>query len=68
MDAEKVVGQPQKLIDYSDTHVFDFDPTLKTLCLMSVLENNLDQSYLPPGVRLVFRISSITTHSYKKLC
>lgn len=41
----------QKLFDYSDTHVLDFEPNLKTLCLMSVIENNLDQTYLPQDIR-----------------
>lgn len=49
LETESTNGQ--RLFDYSDTHVFDFDPNLKTLCLMSVIENNLDQSCLPPGIR-----------------
>lgn len=44
-------GHTQKLFDYSDTHVLDFEPNLKTLCLMAVIENNLDQTYLPQDIR-----------------
>lgn len=45
-------GHGQKLTDYSDTHVLDFEPNLKTLCLMAVIENNLDQTtYLPKEIR-----------------
>lgn len=40
-----------KLFDYSDTHVLDFEPNLKTLCLMSVIENGLDQTFLPQDIR-----------------
>lgn len=42
-----------KLFDYSDTHVLDFEPNLKTLCLMAVIENNLDQTFLPQDIRSV---------------
>lgn len=58
LETESAVGQSQKLFDYSDTHVFDFEPNLKTLCLMSVIENNLDQTYLPPGIRYVLHKNS----------
>lgn len=46
-------GHGQKLFDYSDTHVLDFEPNLKTLSLMAVIENNLDQTYLPQNIRYV---------------
>lgn len=38
-------------MDYDDTHVLDFEPNLKTLCIMSVIENNLDQTWLPQEIR-----------------
>lgn len=44
-------GNGPKLFDYSDTHVLDFEPNLKTLCLMAVIENKLDQSYLPQNIK-----------------
>lgn len=43
------------LVDYNDTHVLDFFPTLKTLAIMSVIENNLDQTWLPQEVRWELR-------------
>jgi len=39
------------LMDYNDTHVLDFEPTLKTLAIMTVLENNIDQTWLPQEIR-----------------
>lgn len=44
-------GNGPKLFDYSDTHVLDFEPNLKTLCLMAVIENKLDQTYLPQNIK-----------------
>ncbi|XP_030379049.1 kelch domain-containing protein 3 [Scaptodrosophila lebanonensis] len=39
------------LIDYSDLHVLDFEPTLKTLASMIVLKHSLDVSCLPRSFR-----------------
>ncbi|KAH8411453.1 hypothetical protein KR215_004873 [Drosophila sulfurigaster] len=39
------------LIDYSDLHVLDFEPTLKTLATMVVLKYQLDISGLPRSFR-----------------
>lgn len=44
------------LVDYNDTHVLDFFPTLKTLAIMTVIENNLDQTWLPQGIRWDIRM------------
>lgn len=44
-------GPNQVLMDYNDTHVLDFEPNLKTICIMSVIENNLDQTWLPQEIR-----------------
>lgn len=43
--------QPTVLIDYNDTHVLDFEPTLKTLAIMKVLENDIEQLWLPHQIR-----------------
>lgn len=40
-----------KLVDYNDLHVLDFQPTLKTLCLAAVLKHNLKDSILPAKLR-----------------
>ncbi|CAH2083850.1 unnamed protein product [Euphydryas editha] len=42
----------------SDIHVLDYAPTLKTLCIICVLEHNLDQSSLPHDIILDIRIMS----------
>lgn len=39
------------LWDYNDLHVLDFEPNLKTLAIMTVLENNIDSSWLPQNVK-----------------
>ncbi|XP_070505488.1 kelch domain-containing protein 3-like [Chironomus tepperi] len=47
---------PALLIDYNDTHVLDFSPSLKTLSILAVLKYNLDQSDLPQEVRFEIRM------------
>lgn len=42
------------LLDYSDIHVFDFEPTLKTLAIRAVLDYDIDQSLLPQCIRYMF--------------
>jgi len=46
-----VVPPGLALIDYSDLHVLDFEPTLKTLATMVVLKHQLDISGLPRSFR-----------------
>lgn len=41
---------PERLIDNSDLHILDYAPTLKTLCILAVLEHNLDITVLPRDV------------------
>ncbi|KAG0420060.1 hypothetical protein HPB47_003711 [Ixodes persulcatus] len=43
----------QALMDHSDLHVLDFAPTLKTLCLLAVINSRLDVSNLPQDIRQV---------------
>lgn len=40
----------QQLIDYNDTHVLDFQPSLKTLCIYTVVQNSLNLSELPQDI------------------
>jgi len=49
------------LKDHSDLYVLDFYPSLKTLCLLSVVDNKLDTSLLPR--ELQWDILSMTTNS-----
>lgn len=51
----------EKLIDHDDMHILDFAPSLKKLCLMTVLENKLDQSCLPPTIR--WDLKAMTTNN-----
>lgn len=44
-------GPDGMLWDYNDLHVLDFEPTLKTLAIMSVLKHNLDTSVLPQNLK-----------------
>ncbi|GBP31645.1 Kelch domain-containing protein 3 [Eumeta japonica] len=43
---------PERLVDNSDLHILDFSPTLETLAIVAVLNNNLDQSCLPQTILL----------------
>ncbi|XP_037499359.1 kelch domain-containing protein 3 isoform X1 [Rhipicephalus sanguineus] len=49
------------LMDHSDLHVLDFAPTLKTLCLLAVIDARLDISHLPQDIR--WEISAMTTNN-----
>lgn len=41
----------QSLLDFNDTHVLDFRPSLKTLAMQTVLRHNLDYSPLPRDIK-----------------
>jgi hypothetical protein len=45
-----------QLVDYNDTHVLDFDPSLKTLCILTVIRYNLSQTELPRELRWEIRM------------
>ncbi|KAJ0175456.1 hypothetical protein K1T71_008615 [Dendrolimus kikuchii] len=47
---DSINRNPECLIDNSDLHVLDYAPTLKILCILTVLEHNLDQSSLPRDI------------------
>ncbi|XP_026692479.2 kelch domain-containing protein 3 [Ciona intestinalis] len=53
------------LLDHNDTHILDFSPSLKTLCMLSVLKHNLNQSWLPAPIRWEIKMmvtpNSLTT-------
>uniref|UniRef100_A0A131Y4P2 Kelch domain-containing protein 3 n=1 Tax=Ixodes ricinus TaxID=34613 RepID=A0A131Y4P2_IXORI len=51
----------QALMDHSDLHVLDFAPTLKTLCLLAVINSRLDVSHLPQDIR--WEICAMTTNN-----
>ncbi|XP_076273431.1 kelch domain-containing protein 3-like [Rhynchophorus ferrugineus] len=39
------------LVDHSDMYILDLNPSLKTLCMLTVREYNLDESSLPQSLR-----------------
>lgn len=39
------------LWDYNDVHVLDFQPSLRTLAMLTVLKHKLDQSLLPQTLK-----------------
>lgn len=41
------------LIDNNDTNVLDFEPTLKTLSILAVVEHRIDTTWLPRELRYV---------------
>ncbi|ELT93982.1 hypothetical protein CAPTEDRAFT_2628 [Capitella teleta] len=55
------IGSDSDLLDLADLHVLDFAPTLKTLCLLRVLEERQDQSVLPHDLR--WELSAMVTNS-----
>lgn len=48
---DQSAGHDPQLLDYNDVHVLDFEPSLKTLAMMTVMKHNLDMSDLPHNVR-----------------
>lgn len=49
------------LMDHSDLHVLDFRPSLKTLCMLAVLDDDLDRSQLPQELKMEF--TAMTTNN-----
>lgn len=43
------------LVDYNDTHVLDFEPSLKTLAILAVIRYNLDIRELPREISYEIR-------------
>ena len=58
---EPVEDSEFNLMDHSDLYVLDFYPSLKTLCLIAVVDNKLDTSLLPRDLQ--WEILSMTTNS-----
>lgn len=49
------------LVDHADLFVLDFNPSLKTLCMMVVIEHNQDRSQLPDVLR--WELDSMTKNN-----
>ncbi|XP_071439603.1 kelch domain-containing protein 3 isoform X1 [Hetaerina americana] len=54
-------GLDSKLMDHNDLHVLDLVPTLRTLCLQVVLDENLDDNWLPEDIR--WELRAMTTNN-----
>lgn len=55
-DYTQTVVQLPSLVDYNDTHVLDFEPSLKTLAILAVIRYNLDRRELPRELRWEIRM------------
>ncbi|XP_071799387.1 kelch domain-containing protein 3-like [Asterias amurensis] len=51
----------ENLMDLADLHILDFAPSLKTLCKVAVIQNRLDTSFLPIGIR--WELKAMTTNN-----
>ena len=58
---EQVEDSEFNLMDHSDLYVLDFYPSLKTLCLIAVVDHKLDTTLLPRDLQ--WEILSMTTNS-----
>jgi len=47
-DGENEVNEESNLIDHDDMYVLDMEPTLKTLCMLCVLKNKLEETAFVP--------------------
>ncbi|XP_071480445.1 kelch domain-containing protein 3-like [Diadema antillarum] len=55
-------GSPgENLIDLADLHILDFEPSLKTMCQMTIINEKIDPSCLPKTLR--WEIAAMTTNS-----
>ncbi|XP_063958403.1 kelch domain-containing protein 3-like [Lytechinus pictus] len=51
----------ENLIDLADLHILDFDPSLKTMCQMSIIDERIDTTCLPKTLR--WEINAMTSNS-----
>ncbi|CAG9823052.1 unnamed protein product [Phaedon cochleariae] len=51
LDNYSIRNTDDKLVDHSDMYVLDFNPSLKTLCMIAVRKHELDESTLPQNIR-----------------
>lgn len=58
---ENLQGLDVKLMDHSDLHILDFAPSLRTLCLLVVIQNHLEETWLPEDIKLELR--AMTTNN-----
>merc|ERR1712071_8040 len=56
-----------RLIDHNDLFVLDFAPSLKTLCIRNVIENQLSIEALPESIRWEMRAMTLPNTVTKPL-
>ncbi|XP_076036415.1 kelch domain-containing protein 3 [Oratosquilla oratoria] len=57
----------RRLMDHSDLHVLDFEPSLKTLCLLKVAKWKLDTSWLPVDLQATLKVMTLNNNISKPL-
>jgi len=55
------IDPESRLNDHDDLHVLEFEPSLRTLCLMKVIRHQLDTTYLPEVLKL--ELHAMTTNN-----
>nr|CAD7572769.1 unnamed protein product [Timema californicum] len=55
MEMEIIVDGEVVLMDHNDLHVMDFEPTLQTLCLLTVIRHNISSEWLPASLKSELR-------------
>lgn len=55
-ELDEIAATDRRLMDHNDLHVLDLSPSLKTLCLLRVLELNLDGSCLPFELQATLKV------------
>lgn len=53
---QDIAGSAGRLNDQNDLYIFDFVPTLKTLCFLSLAQEGIDQENLPESFRREYQI------------
>lgn len=56
-----VQGLEAKLMDHNDLHILDFAPSLHTLCLLVVIQNHMEETWLPEDIK--WELRAMTTNN-----
>ncbi|XP_069675101.1 kelch domain-containing protein 3 isoform X2 [Periplaneta americana] len=61
IEENAVDGLEAKLMDHNDLHILDFAPSLRTLCLLVVIQNHMEETWLPEDIK--WEIRAMTTNN-----
>lgn len=61
LDDGHAEGLDTKLMDHNDMHILDFAPSLRTLCMLVVIQYRLDQLWLPEDIKM--ELHAMTTNN-----